>query len=133
MDLITSDKKIILDVGLGTWQSLNSTIMCKLKDYSNEIPLVLHLLSNRNSKGLNQIELARQLNLVRDRFSMLSPDEAIYDISDLSKEAPWKGKLSPVITSCGNLFTTNDGKDLFSELVSLFSYCHYTKNYVEET
>lgn len=37
-------------------------------------------------------------------------------------DVPWKGRLSNVITSCANLYTTADGKDLLYEVVSILCY-----------
>jgi formylmethanofuran dehydrogenase subunit E len=58
-------------------------------------------------------------------LSQINPNEAVYDMNNISKEAPWKGKLSPVITSCGNMFTTSDGKDLLYEMVCILTYSYY--------
>ncbi len=46
----------------------------------------------------------------------------MFDIDDRKKEVPWKGNISSAITSCANLYTTSDGKDLLFELVSVLVY-----------
>lgn len=45
----------------------------------------------------------------------------------IEKTVPWKGKLSPVITACANLYTTADGKDLLLEVVCILSYAQIKK------
>ena len=51
----------------------------------------------------------------------------VYDMNDTKKKAPWEGNISSVITSCGNFFTTADGKDLIFELTSLLCYAAVKK------
>lgn len=34
--------------------------------------------------------------------------------------------MSPVITSCANLYTTKDGRDLLFEIVSILCYGYYS-------
>jgi hypothetical protein len=72
-------------------------------------------------------ETARQINLIRDAFSQIAPSQAIYNKDDLSERAPWADNLSGIVTSCGNLYTTADGKDLLYELVCILTFAHYKK------
>ena len=41
--------------------------------------------------------------------------------------APWSNYLSGIVTSCGNLYTTLDGKDLLYEVVCVLTYAYYKK------
>ncbi len=50
--------------------------------------------------------------------------ELIRDMNNSAIEAPWKKSISPIVTSCGNLYTTADGKDLLFEMVSLLVYSY---------
>ncbi len=74
--------------------------------------------------------VARQINLVRDELSQFSPDKAVYDLDNPKEAAPWSGRLSPVITSCANMFTTADGKDLLYEIVKILSYAQVARSNV---
>ena len=69
------------------------------------------------------METARQLNLVRDNLSGLPVTEIVYDMKKPLKKAPWKDNISTIVTSCGNIFTTADGKDLIFELNTVLCYC----------
>ncbi len=60
----------------------------------------------------NCIKTARQINMVRDRLSNYGPEDAVYDMENRKLTVPWLDNLSPVVTSCANLYTTADGKDL---------------------
>ncbi|WP_169304480.1 Imm70 family immunity protein [Slackia heliotrinireducens] len=71
------------------------------------------------------LETARQINLIRDGLSQVLPSDAIYDINNPETPTPWAGNISPIVTSCGNLYLTSDGKDLLFELVSILTYCAY--------
>ena len=55
----------------------------------------------------------------------------MYDKDDPSRVAPWSGNISGIVTSCGNMFLTADGKDLLYELVSILTYAHYANVDVE--
>lgn len=51
----------------------------------------------------------------------------MYDKESPSAVAPWSDNLSGIVTSCGNLYTTSDGKDLLYEVVCVLTYAHYKK------
>ena len=121
--LQSSDGRRTLDVGDGylTWSVL-STVDTHLTYLASSVPLAVSFLKTGICSADNAQEAARQINLIRDALTQVPPELAVYDQSDLSKQAPWLGRLSPVITSCGNLYITPDGKDLLFELVSILSY-----------
>ena len=126
MRVITKDCERAINIGSSDILfSLYSTTMVKLKDSYHELPEALRFLKTGICKCDNALECARQVNLIRDKLSQINPNDAVYDMNDLSKEAPWKEKISPVITSCGNMFTTSDGKDLLYELVCILTYSYY--------
>lgn len=55
-------------------------------------------------------------------MSCISPDKAVYDFRKPEIEPPWKGNMAASVTSCADLYTTADGKDLFTEISSLLEY-----------
>lgn len=123
MEIITADDNRYVDIGSYTvWKALYSTVKVNLKDIENSILLAEQFLKTGKCKWTDAQETARQINLIRDGLSRFSPDKAVYDFENLNLKAPWDGKISPVITSCGNMYTTADGRDLLVELVSLLVY-----------
>lgn len=110
--------------------SLLSTVMIKLKSIHNNIGIALDFLSNGICRSENALECARQMNLIRDALSNISPQDAVYDMREPDTKAPWDGRISATITSCGNMYTTADGKDLIYEIVSILTYAHYKKTAV---
>ncbi|MBR4915353.1 MAG: hypothetical protein IKZ42_08755 [Clostridiales bacterium] len=122
----SKDSERVIDIGsTDILFSLYSTIMIRLKKSHSELSEAISFFQTGECKCDNAIECARQINLIRDKLSQINPNDAIYDMNDLSKEAPWKGKMSRVVTSCGNMFTTSDGKDLLFEIVSILTYSYY--------
>jgi hypothetical protein len=122
MMLSSSDRKRFVDLGTSDILfSVYSTAATLLQDYSEDISLGLRFLEKGVCESKEGYRTARQINLIRDGLARFSPDQAVYDRNDPQKTAPWKS-LSPVITSCANLFTTADGKDLLYELVSILCY-----------
>ena len=123
MIISSSDNERIVDIGSSDiWISLCSTVFVRLDKNIKKYPLAVEFLRIGTYEGKNAYEVARQINLIRDDLSQIPPDKAVYDMSNLKAEAPWKNNLSPVITSCANYFTTADGKDLLFELVSILCY-----------
>lgn len=128
MIIISEDQKRIIDIGEeDIWKAVYSTIISCIGYNKNKYPLVFDFIKNGKCYGENGYETARQFNLIRDELSRFPPEKAVYDIDNPSIEAPWKENLSPVITSCANLFTTEDGKDLLYELVSILTYAQIAK------
>ena len=125
MTIQSADSKRFVDVGNSdVLLSLYSTILMRI-DKKTDIQLAIEFLRTGDCNTENALECARQMNLIRDRLSQISPDNAVYNFKDLTKKAPWSGNLSPTITSCANLYLTADGKDLLFELVSILTYSYY--------
>ena len=127
MIIVSSNCKRLVEVGgSDILYSLYSTILVRLDQFVAEVPLAIGFLQNGICAGKDGLETAREFNLLRDRLAQIPPDQAVYNLENLSQQAPWAGKLSPVITSCANLYTTKDGQDLLFEIVSLLCYGYYS-------
>lgn len=127
MTITNSSYTYIINVGRSDiWLAVCSTIRKYTEHRKNELEAALTFLETGNCPASKCLEAARQFNLIRDELAKHTPDEAVYDIDDLSKEAPWKENISPIITSCANYFTTADGNDLLAEIVKILSYSGYT-------
>lgn len=128
MRLSTKDRKRSVDIGgSDIWLSLYSTVEIRLGTFKKSIPNVINFLETGKCDPKDALNCARQFNLLRDELSKYRPDQVIYDLNNLTKEAPWKEDLSPVVTSIANLYTTTDGKDLLFEIVSILTYSYYTR------
>lgn len=128
MIIRTTDNKRMVDIGsYGIWHSVYSTADIHLASMKMNISLALSFLKNGKCSHKDAYETARQLNLIRDAFSQIAPSQAIYNKDDLSELAPWIDNLSGIVTSCGNLYTTADGKDLLYEMVCILTFAHYKK------
>ena len=126
MTIYTADNEKSVLVGSSTILfSLYSTVKVLLKRYEKQIQSGESFLLSGNCKYKDAIDTARQINLIRDYLSRFSYDKAVWDYRDKTLPVPWKNNLSPVITSCSNLYTTSDGNDLLSELVSMLTYAGY--------
>lgn len=128
MIIRTTDDKRMVDVGsYGIWYSVYSTAEVRLSPMKKSLSLALAFLKSGKCSHKDAYETARQINLIRDAFSQITPSQAVYNKDDLSKVAPWADNLSGIVTSCGNLYTTADGKDLLYELVCILTFAHYKK------
>ena len=128
MIIRTTDDKRMIDVGsYGIWYSVYSTAEVRLSPMKKSLSLALAFLKSGKCSYNDAYETARQINLIRDAFSQITPSQAVYNKDDLSKVAPWADNMSGIVTSCGNLYTTADGKDLLYELVCILTFAHYKK------
>lgn len=123
MIIVSEDNKRMVDIGTSDiWHSVYSTIEVRLGRFKKKVPLAIAFFENGKCESGDAMETARQFNLIRDELSQFEPEKAVYDCNNLKLVAPWKNKLSPVTTSCANLYTTADGQDLLFEVVSILCY-----------
>lgn len=123
MTIMSEDGQTYTDVGTSEmWNTLYSTVTTKLTGIKANISLALRFLETGTCQAENCIETAKELNLIRDKLSQLPVSELVYDYKKPTKKVPWMRNISPIVTSCGNFFTTADGKDLIFELNSVLCY-----------
>lgn len=123
MIIYTSDGERSVDIGgADIWISVYSTVLDALGLRKRKVAMAIRFMESGKCAGKDGYETARQFNLIRDELAKVPPEKAIYDYKDKKKKAPWDGNISPVITSCANLYTTADGKDLLYEVVSILTY-----------
>lgn len=131
MRLVTKDGKRLVDIGgSDIWTSVYSTAVESFGLKKRKVSLALKFMETGKCDGKDGYEVARQFNLIRDELATVPPEKAVYDIHDRKKKAPWDGKISPVITSCANLYTTADGKDLLYEVVAILCYAKIAESSV---
>jgi len=123
MRIITSDGKRYVDIGNSdVWKSIYATVISSFGLRKNKVAKAIDFLANGVCKSEDGYETARQFNMIRDELSRITPEKAVYDLDKKKEKPSWLTELSPVITSCGNLYTTADGDDMIHEIVSIFSY-----------
>ncbi len=128
MTIMSNDCVVLADVGNSEyWLCFYSTIITKLDSIKDQIPLAIKLLENGTCEATDCIETARQMNLIRDNLSRLPVSELVYDYKDPNNKKHKLPKISPIVTSCGNFFTTADGKDLIFEINSILCYAAIRK------
>lgn len=124
MRIYTSDEKRNVDVGMGSiWYSIYSTASIAFSnDAKASIPLAMDFLKTGECSAENVEETKKQLEAVQVAFSTIEPDKAVYDLHKPDTPPPWAGNIASSVTSCANLYTTADGKDLFTEVLALLQY-----------
>ena len=135
MTIYSSDYRESVDVGTGSvWHSVYSTAVTYL---SNDDKDFLQYGMNFLKCGMcaaNDAQItARQIELIQRRFSQIAPMDAVWDMENLSLRGPWYYGISSNVTSCANLYTTADGKDLFQEVISLLKYAAATGTNIQVT
>ena len=128
MTILTSDGNRSVDFGSASiCHSLYSTIVGRIQGAKEKYPLAVSFLENNSCKAKDAAATADQLRILHMQLSTIKADEAIYDINNPGKKAPWSGFIHPSITTCANLYTTEDGHDLITELISLLEYASMEK------
>lgn len=124
MRFFTSDESKMVDIGTGSiWNSVYSTAVITFSEaIKNSIPDAMIFLKTGCCCAGKAKETEKQIIAVRNGFLDLSPEKAVYDWRKPKMPAPWLGNISPRVSSCANLYTTADGKDLFTEVMSLLRY-----------
>ena len=127
MTIISDDGNYIVSVGNSTiWWSLYSTIRTWVEGYPElyqDADRFFQLCSCTSGVASG---IATEIDEIRAILSGISPDKAIYDINHPVTLPPWKNTISPDVLSCADLFTTEDGKNLISELIGLLRYSNAT-------
>lgn len=128
MIIKTMDEKRYIDIGTSdNFIALYSTIRVRCESNFKEIGKALLFLEKGKCLNNEALETARQVNKIRDYLSQIEPVKMVYDYRKQDDVNPLLEKMSYVVTSCGNLFLTADGKDLLFEIVSILTYGHYLK------
>ena len=124
MKIYTSDYKRFVDVGTGSiWHSVYSTAATYLSD-SDKVFLQygLDFLKSGECTADDTQITARQMELIQRRFAKIAPMDAVWDMSNPSQRGPWYHGIPSNVTSCANLYTTANGKDLIQEVISLLKH-----------
>ena len=124
MRLVTTDYLKTVDVGTGTiWYSLYSTVMVKIpENIRYKMPEAVTFLKDGECTQSKASSTAKQLKELRKELAEIAPTDALLDFKNPNKQVPWKGHISKDVTSCANLYTTADGKDLLLEVTALLEY-----------
>lgn len=123
MTIMTEDGEMIVGVGGSNMlYSMYSTVKCQIRFSTFKLGLALKFLQTGECSRSKVSETLRQLMIVKEELSGLQPNKVVYNCDDMSEKAPWSGNISMDISSCVDLFTTDDGRVLIDELIHLFEY-----------
>lgn len=123
MTIMTEDGEMVVGVGGSMMlHSLYSTAKYRIKFSRLKVGAALEFLQTGECTHNKIKKTLDQLKVVKAELSELEPDAAIYDLNNRAEEAPWKGNISDTVCSCKDLFTTDDGRLLLDELISLLEY-----------
>ena len=107
MIIISADNKRYVDIGSEEMLLIVLyTAEVRLSEMMPHIASAIDFLNTKRCSYYRALDTARQFNLVRDAFSQIPPEKAVFDKKHPSLQIPWLKNISPVITSCGNLFLT---------------------------
>lgn len=59
-----------------------------------------------------------ELSIIKKELQAFTPDKAIWDIENISKQPPWGNNISKDITDLSNYFITSNGEDFISVFFS---------------
>lgn len=124
MRISTEDYAKNVDVGTGSiWYSLYSTVMVRINETIREKTIeAISFLKNGECSSEAVPKVLKQMKKLQKALGEINPEGAVFDLKNPSKSVPWKGHISSEVTSCANLYTTADGKDLLTEVISLLEY-----------
>ena len=123
MIVFTTNNKRLIDVGSDrNWNVIRHTLEYRLHSIIPTIPNAYKFLKTGECKYSQAYNIAKEINMLRDAFSQLKPEQAVYIEKNKVYAAFLENDLSSVVTSCANVFLTSDGKDLLFEIVSILVY-----------
>lgn len=133
MRLYSSDLKRSVDVGTGSiWYSVYSTAMiCLSNEIKKEIPLGMNFLKEGECPEENVKETKKQFKTIINEFTNIPPERAVYNWHKPEEPAPWNGNIAETVSSCADLYTTADGKNLFKEVMELLKYSIKSKTSIQ--
>lgn len=87
MIITSEDGKVYVDIGsTEIWICFYSTIITKMGSIKKDIVLALEFIKNGQCEAKNCLEVAREFNLIRDKLSLFSVEELVYDMNNPSKK-----------------------------------------------
>ena len=107
---------------VGTSDFLNaffSTVVVRLEGgrWGSKYPLLMNKLYMGEVSASDAVQLKSELEDIRKRLQQFTPDLAVWDFEDPSKNPPWGSNISSHIRSLAEYFWTSDGQDLLNVLI----------------
>lgn len=96
--------------------SFFSTVAYRLEKgkWGSVYPVLMNELYQGEVSAESVPQAQKELKDIKEKLKGLAPDQAIWDIDDLSKQPPWKDETSTDITDLSNCYVTSDGEDLIT-------------------
>jgi hypothetical protein len=104
-------------IGMGDFlHAFFSTVCYNLENskWGSRYPFIMNELYSGELKRENVETALVELNEIKSELEKISVDKVIWDIDNLSLQAPWGDDISQNITSLGNYFVTSDGDDFIT-------------------
>ena len=122
MTIITEDGEYIIGVGGSVvLYSLFSTVKIRL---NCEVDYALDFIKTGECKVSNIKKALEQMKIIQMELREITPREAVYNYENIEEEAPWNNNICEKISSCEELFTTDNGKVLIDELINILEYAN---------
>ena len=105
---------MMYEIGTASFlHSFFSTVAYRLENnrWGSKFPVIMNELYQGKLSFENVPAAKEELTQIKKALTKLSPNKAIWDIEDLSKQPPWGDNISEEISSLGNYFITCDGRD----------------------
>lgn len=110
-------------IGTGDFvHSFFSTICYNLenKKWGSRFPHLMNELYQGELSYKDIDEAKEELAIIIKELKDMSPDRAVWDIEDLSKQPPWKKDISSDIQNLFDYFIACDGENLFDKILKAF-------------
>lgn len=127
MDIICGDYLKVSAIGNYEYWDMVKEILEYFFNGDKSVRKAMEFFEKEICKAEDGYDVARQINLIRDKLSQEKIDKLDKVKKKLSKDYEYLNNISPVITSFANLFTTSEGEDLFVELVKILCFSYIKK------
>lgn len=127
MTIISSDGERFVSVGSAAlWWSLYSTMLARIDRFVERYEALNTFFKSQECASESALQIAEQLEVIKQSLSAIRPELAVYDINHPEVLPPWTEYINPAVSSCAELYTTEDGLNLMDELIGLLKYAGST-------
>ena len=128
MDIMSSDGKIIIDVGTyKNWNALYSTAWTLLKKDRKQYKATFSFLKSGECEADKIGTVLNEISAIKNELKKIDASKAVYNYKKVSEKGPWENNEDNKLKSCADLFVTSEGDNLLNELLALLVYCRDNK------
>lgn len=81
--------------------------------WGTQYPELMNDLYQGDLAACDAIKALSDIKSIREKLRAISPNEVVWDCSNLSVKPPWGNIISPDITDLSNYFVSSSGRDVF--------------------